>query len=607
MATINAAQDREVTFLSGVNGNGIVDEISFGTWNYDSPATYDGSEGLNYSGKFGSATAGTGATISYAFDAASNWSAAEKAAFVATAQLWSAVANVRFVEAGGPSAQVTLKRTDEGSAAGGQGLSSTAVTGTNQLGVARAAGIEIDTSVPGFGPIGAALSVYGGAPYATLIHEWGHVLGLGHGGPYDAAADIAETRFGEYDSEAWTIMSYNSARNDGFNWGTAAGDDGYLYYRSSQTWMPLDILAIQRLYGTPVNTPLSGGQTYGFHVNIQGDIAKFFDFTLNSKPVVTLWNAGVGNTLDLSGFTLPSTVDLHDGAFSSAAGLTRNIAIAYGTRIDTLVTGFGADSITGNDNGNVIYAGGGADVIMGGSGNDHLYGAAATAISGDGNDTVSGGAGGDYIQGNAGEDRLDGGDGSDRIQGGQGNDSITGGAGNDSVNGNLGNDTIDGGADNDSLRGGQGNDSLMGGDGNDILSGDLGADTLAGGTGIDMLTGGVDADLFVFASRDAAFATFGPAAYATDTITDFTDGVDRIRLGIGIPTAVIQGGGFTDVASAANAAQQTLDAQGYSNIVALRVGGDTYIFYDAGASSPLEAIRLSGIGDPALIGVADFA
>jgi serralysin len=603
MASINSVQDGEITYLTGINSSGMLVNQSYWTWNRDAPATYSSS--TNYTAKFGSTTAGTGATVSYYFDPASNFNATEKATFAATAALWSAVANISFVE-GGSNSLVKIDRNSDTSATGGQTFYARGRTGSTTLGQAMKAEISIDTTVDGFGPLGGAFSEYGGYPYQTLIHEWGHVLGLGHGGAYNESDTASETAYSAYDNRAWTLMSYIRPATAEHSWGTSRSSNGYSYRNEPTTPMMLDILAIQRLYGVAVNTPLSGGQTYGFNSNIGGEIGKFYDFTQNAKPIVTLWNKGTGNTLDLSGFTQGSKVDLHDGSFSSVAGLTNNLAIAYDTRIDKLVLGSGNDSVTGNDNGNAILGGAGADTITGGSGNDHLYGQSPNGGT-DGNDSINGGAGNDYIHGNAGDDTLDGGDGSDRIQGGQGHDSILGGAGNDSINGNLGNDTIDGGDGNDSLRGGQGNDSIMGGDGNDILQGDLGSDTLVGGAGIDILTGGGDADLFVFTTGSATFATTGPTAYMTDTITDFTDGVDRIRLDIGSPTIVLQGQAFDSFASAAAAAQDMLDSQGYSNVVALKVGNDSYLFYDPGPSSPLEAIRLQGFSNPALIDVTDFA
>jgi len=596
MAAINAVQDQEVTFLSGVTASGTAAPISYGTWNYDSPATYGSGPGENYTAKFGPSTAGTGATITYTFDLASNWTASEKAAFAAAAHLWSAVANITFIESTPGTAQVLLARSTDESATGGQDSFTAAVTGTSQLGVARSGVIAIDTTVAGFGPIGSTLSNYGGFPYTVLIHEWGHVLGLGHAGPYNEG-DVSAVPYTSVDNRSWSLMSYNDAP---YNWGVAPGDNGLFYDRSPTSWMPLDILAIQRLYGVAVNTPLSGGQTYGFHSNIAGDIAKFFDFAINTRPVVTLWNKGINNSLDLSSTSLPSTIDLHDGAFSSVLGLEGNVAIAFGTKIDTAITGSGADKITGNDDSDVIIGGANADSIMGGSGNDHLYGGGMVVIANDGADTIDGGGGGDYIQGNAGDDLLRGGDGSDRIQGGQGSDSIEGGTGNDSINGNLGNDVIDGGEGNDSLRGGQGADSISGSAGDDILLGDLGADTLVGGAGADVLTGGADSDVFSFAMGDAIVLNG-----MTDVITDFSDGVDRIHLPMTIST-ILHGSAYVDFLGASIAAAQTLRSIGdFGNVDVLAVGSDTYIFYTSSGSAAVEAIKLAAF-PAALITAADF-
>jgi Ca2+-binding RTX toxin-like protein len=154
--------------------------------------------------------------------------------------------------------------------------------------------------------------------------------------------------------------------------------------------MPLDILAVQRLYGVATSTPLDGGQVFGFHTNITGALSPFFDFTQNTKPVVTLWDKGSNNTLDLSGFSGTASVNLNPGTFSSAAGMSKNIAIAYDTKINKLVCTSGGTTVTCNNYGDTVIGGAGSDVIRGGTGNDTFYASA-------GNDTLSGGAGTDTL------------------------------------------------------------------------------------------------------------------------------------------------------------------------------------------------------------------
>ncbi|TMJ19716.1 MAG: calcium-binding protein [Alphaproteobacteria bacterium] len=86
----------------------------------------------------------------------------------------------------------------------------------------------------------------------------------------------------------------------------------------------------------------------------------------------------------------------------------------------------GADTLTGGDGPNRIYALDGDDLIDGGAGNDY----------------IDGGAGQDQIFGGAGDDSTDGGDGRDQISGGIGNDFIDGGAEADQMSGGTGDDTF---------------------------------------------------------------------------------------------------------------------------------------------------------------------
>src|SRR4029453_11968970 len=95
-------------------------------------------------------------------------------------------------------------------------------------------------------------------------------------------------------------------------------------------------------------------------------IKAYFDFTVNTTPVITIWASGTNNTLDLSGWSTPETINLNPGTFSSANGQVNNIGIAEGAVIDRAVGGGGNDSITGNSYDNVLTGRGGSDVINGG-------------------------------------------------------------------------------------------------------------------------------------------------------------------------------------------------------------------------------------------------
>jgi parallel beta-helix repeat protein len=87
------------------------------------------------------------------------------------------------------------------------------------------------------------------------------------------------------------------------------------------------------------------------------------------------------------------------------------------------------------------------------------------------------------------------------------------------ITGTSGKDSLTGTGANEQLLGLAGNDTLNGGDGNDIL---------VGGAGIDQLTGGAGGDLFRFTNLTDSYRS--PTTSFSDTITDFTVGVDKIDL-----------------------------------------------------------------------------
>lgn len=188
--------------------------------------------------------------------------------------------------------------------------------------------------------------------FQVLVHELGHSIGQMHPGDYNADGGklsyAAQAAYAQ-DSRQYSIMSYWDESNTGADFGTAYPETPMLH----------DILAIQEKYGVNWNTRIED-TVYGFNSNTQSPI---YDFSQNHKPVLCIWDGAGNDTLDLSGFQVASTVDLNPGSFSSTAGMTYNISIAYGALIENCVTGVGDDSITGNFLNNRVDGGAGRDIF----------------------------------------------------------------------------------------------------------------------------------------------------------------------------------------------------------------------------------------------------
>jgi serralysin len=235
-------------------------------------------------------------------------------------------------------------------------------------------------SYPGFGQVAGDMwfstlasshnQVGLGEPgFRTMMHEIGHALGLSHPGNYDAAPDteITYAAHAEYyqDSLEYTIMSYFGSSNSG------AVRTGF-----AQTLLAHDIAAIQSLYGANMTTR-TGDTVYGF--NSTAD-RPAFNFALNADPVVAVWDAGGMDTLDFSGWTTPSRIDLNPGTFSDGGGQTSNVQIAFGAIIENATGGAGNDSLTGNHVANLLRGGEGSDTLRGAGGTDRVEGGAGGDI-----------------------------------------------------------------------------------------------------------------------------------------------------------------------------------------------------------------------------------
>ena len=435
----------------------------------------------------------------------------------------------------------------------------------------------------------------GNYAWATFLHEIGHALGLKHGHEADSypGGGTAPALPTQYDTTEYTVMTYRSfVGGDAVN-GYTNEAGGY-----PQTYMMLDIAALQRMYGADY-TANAGDTVYRWTpdsgvTSINGEAVLT---PTDNRIFATIWDGGGTDTYDLSAYTTNLQIDLNPGshsAFSSvqlanlgdnngttvfASGNSYNALLFDGdTRslIENAIGGSGADTIQGNQAANTLTGNAGDDQLFGSTGNDTLYGGEGNDVlfggtdndvlfGGTGNDALYGGAGVDVVFGGEGNDTLGGGDDGDLLGGGAGTDVFYSGGGNDSVYGGVdadtlyggsgddlmfggnasdvvyagaGNDSVYGGEGNDVLGGGAGNDVLGGGAGNDTLFGGEGADTLYGGTGSDVFYGGAGNDMIFFGTGDGAQDTwvYAPGG-GNDTITGFDVANDLLNL---------SGSGFTN-------------------------------------------------------------
>ncbi|WP_269716154.1 M10 family metallopeptidase [Caulobacter sp. NIBR2454] len=205
----------------------------------------------------------------------------------------------------------------------------------------------------------------GGYNFMALMHEIVHGLGVLHPGDYNANGGTityaADATFMQ-DSRQYTIMSYFAGSETGADFLFDAENAIF----SGSTLLLHDVAGLQAMYGANMSTR-AGDTVYGYN-STAGRAA--YDFTVTKQPVLTIWDGGGNDTLDLSGSNLTTRLDLNAGAFSDALSMTKNISIAYGVTVENARGGSAADSITGNAVDNRIEGRGGNDTIDGGAGTD---------------------------------------------------------------------------------------------------------------------------------------------------------------------------------------------------------------------------------------------
>ena len=292
--------------------------------------------------------------------------------------------------------------------AAGSGAGDVRIANANDISTAYAylpgSGIGGDVWLGGSGQAPRA----GNYDQVTILHEIGHALGLEHPHEPSGFGQLAAAN----DTLEYTVMSYRP-------WAGGPAT-GYRFeaWGAPQTWMMLDIAALQEMYGADYTTN-AGNTVYEWtpgsgRTLVNGAVAV--DPGAN-RIFATVWDGGGRDTYDLSAYTTGVKVDLRPGQHSVFS--TTQLADLGGGPNGGHARGSVFNAfLHDNDPRSLV------ERAVGGGGNDRLIGNQAA-------NTLHGGAGADVLDGEGGADRLEGGAGSDRLAGAGGADVLVGGTGAD--------------------------------------------------------------------------------------------------------------------------------------------------------------------------------
>lgn len=232
----------------------------------------------------------------------------------------------------------------------------------------------------------------GGYDFITVIHEFGHAVGLKHphdsgggGRPNFPGVTGSFEDYGDFslNQGIYTMMTYNDGWQTGPNGPLdPAITPGYGY---EGTPMALDIAALQFLYGA--NTYYRTGNDI-YTLSSDNAPGTFYSCIWDAGGIETIRNSSTkSSTIDLRAATIQHALG-GGGYLSVVDGINGGFTIAHGVMIENATGGTSADTITGNWMANTLIGNAGNDRINGLGGADNIRG-------GKGADTLIGGGGAD--------------------------------------------------------------------------------------------------------------------------------------------------------------------------------------------------------------------
>lgn len=194
--------------------------------------------------------------------------------------------------------------------------------------------------------------------FQTYIHEFGHALGLGHGGNYNGSAIYGSDNVYLNDSWHISVMSYFDQIQNTY----VSGDRAFAI-----TPMAADILAIRNMYGSMASIR-STNTIYGE----SGNTGSYLDQIISLQDAVTytIVDDGGIDTLNFGSSISNNFIDLRGGSRSNVNGVDGALAIYTTSVIENVILGSGNDSVTGNDVANRISLGSGINSANGAGGSD---------------------------------------------------------------------------------------------------------------------------------------------------------------------------------------------------------------------------------------------